>query len=158
MREWDAQHQRHSKGVEDAHQILQFKSVIPALQHCCRYPAVKACIKPILPAAAAFHSFPFASMIVFFGLYAGVVNNKSLPRYVRFNTMQAMLLDIVLVMPRLLETFLSPSSWGPQMYANYNTFIFIFITMWVVFGVSSCLMGTWGRIPYIADAADQQVR
>jgi hypothetical protein len=49
---------------------------------------VKACIQPILPAAATFHSLPFAGMIAFFGLYAGVVNNRSLPRYVRFNTMQ----------------------------------------------------------------------
>ena len=34
-------------------------------------------------------SFPFASLIVFFGIYAGIINNRSTwSRYVRFNAMQ----------------------------------------------------------------------
>ncbi len=45
-----------------------------------------------------------------------------------------------------------------QVYINSQSFVWVFITMWVVFGVSSALMGTWGRIPFVADAADQQVR
>lgn len=53
-----------------------------------RYPALKACIKPVLPFMAAYHSIPFGSLIVFFGLYLGMANNKYLSRFVRFNAMQ----------------------------------------------------------------------
>jgi hypothetical protein len=55
-----------------------------------RYPTLKAVIKPILPAVASFYSVPFASMIAFFGIYLGVVNNRNLSRFVRFNAMQVL--------------------------------------------------------------------
>jgi len=78
---------------------------------------------------------PFASLIVFFALYLGIVNNRAYSRYVRFNgqaravrslalalrlsspraslvrLQQAILLDIVLILPSLLENlFRMPSS------------------------------------------------
>ncbi|KAL6752349.1 hypothetical protein V8C86DRAFT_1814123 [Haematococcus lacustris] len=124
------------------------------------YPAVKACIKPVLPAISAFHSIPFGSLIAFFGIYLGIVNNQSMSRFVRVNAMQAMLLDVLLVMPRLVESVITvPSSgWGVQLYANFQSFIWIFTTAWVIFGIANSLLGQVGRIPFIAEAADQQVR
>ena len=55
---------------------------------CCRYPAVKTFVKPFLPTLVMYHSIPFGSLIAFFGLYVGVVNNRNLSRFVRFNAMQ----------------------------------------------------------------------
>ncbi len=71
-----------------------------------------------------------------------------------------MLLDILLVLPRLVETVVSPptSGWGLQLYAHTQSFVWVFITVWVVFGISSALMGTWGRIPFISDAANAQIQ
>jgi len=124
------------------------------------YPAVKAVVRPILPAVASFHSLPFASMIAFFGIYIGIINNRNMSKFVRFNGMQALLLDIMLVIPRLLETVLTPptSGWGLQVYINSQSFIWIFICAWVLFGVFNALTGTYGRIPFVGDAADAQIR
>ena len=74
--------------------------------------------------------------------------------------MQALLLDILLILPRLFETVLSPPTSGPlvQAYAYSHSFVWIFITAWVVYGIFSSLIGQYGRIPFIADAADQQIR
>ncbi len=36
-------------------------------------------------------------MVVFFAIYAGLVNNQRFSRFVRYNAMQSILLDIVLV-------------------------------------------------------------
>ena len=36
-------------------------------------------------------------LVVFFGIYLGIVNNQSLDRGVRFNALQAVLLDIILM-------------------------------------------------------------
>lgn len=41
-----------------------------------------------MPLLLAYHSLPFGSLLVFFGIYMGVVNNQNLSRYVRFNAMQ----------------------------------------------------------------------
>ncbi|GLC37932.1 hypothetical protein PLESTB_001501000 [Pleodorina starrii] len=124
------------------------------------YPAAKAAITPFLPAMGLYHSMPFGSFIAFFGLYIGVVNNPAFSRFVRFNAVQAILLDILLALPRLLETVLTPptSGWGAQLYIQSQSFIWVFTTMWVLFGVVSSFLGQYARIPFIADAADQQIR
>ncbi|KXZ55268.1 hypothetical protein GPECTOR_3g405 [Gonium pectorale] len=123
------------------------------------YPAAKAAIVPFLPAMSLYHSLPFGSFIVFFGLYIGVVNNRSFSRFVRFNAVQAILLDILLALPRLLETVLTPpaSGWGAQVYIYSQSFVWIFTTMWVVYGIVCSFLGQYARIPFIADAADQQI-
>ena len=123
-------------------------------------PLVRTCLKPILPAISAYSSFPMASFIAFFGLYLGVVNNRSMPRFARFNAMQAALLDISLVLPRLLETVITPPSagWGAQIYVQCQSAIWIVITACVLYGMISSLLGQYGRIPFIAEAADGQVQ
>ncbi|GIL65905.1 hypothetical protein Vafri_19537 [Volvox africanus] len=124
------------------------------------YPAARAAIQPFLPAMSLYHSLPFGSFIVFFGLYIGVVNNARFSRFVRFNAVQAILLDILLALPRLLETVFTPptSGWGAQLYIQSQSFIWVFTTMWVVYGIASSFLGQWARIPFIAEAADQQIR
>ena len=37
------------------------------------------------------------SLIIFFAIYAGIVNNQNFSRYVRFNALQSILLDIILM-------------------------------------------------------------
>ena len=82
------------------------------------------------------------------------------PPPARFNAMQALLLDIMLILPRLMESVISPptSGWGVDVYTYSQSFIWIFITAWVVYGIFSSLIGQYGRIPFIAEAADQQIR
>lgn len=124
------------------------------------YPPAKAAITPFLPAMGLYHSVPFGSFIAFFGLYIGVVNNPKFSRFVRFNAVQAILLDILLTLPRLLETVLTPpaSGWGAQVYVQSQSFIWVFMTMWVVYGVVSSFLGKWARIPFVSEAAEQQIR
>lgn len=40
---------------------------------------------------------PACSFLIFLGIYNGIVNNQNLPRFVRYNAMQAVLLDILLM-------------------------------------------------------------
>ena len=60
-------------------------------------PAAAALLQPILPLAQLYFSIPFAGLVVFFGIYLGIVNNASLPRFVRLHAMQAVLVDILLM-------------------------------------------------------------
>jgi len=48
-------------------------------------------------------AFPMLSFVAFLGLFLFVVRNKKLPRFVRFNTMQALLLEIILIFPQIRE-------------------------------------------------------
>ena len=103
---------------------------------------------------------PNHSLLCFFGIYLGVVNNTSWRRFVRFNAMQAVLLDILLILPRLIESLISPptAGWGLQAYISAQNTVWLFVTACVLYGIGSSLLGLMARIPFVADAADQQVR
>jgi uncharacterized membrane protein len=123
-------------------------------------PLLRQVISPLAPLLSVYHSFPFAHMIAFFGIYLGIANNQGLSRFVRFNAMQAMLLDVALVLPGLVEQLITlpTRGWGLDVYIWCNNAIWLTIAASVVFGVVTCLMGTQGRIPLVGDAADQQIR
>ena len=55
----------------------------------------------------------------------------------RFNATQALLLDILLILPRLMESVISPpmGGWGADVYIHSQSFIWIFITAWVIYGI-----------------------
>lgn len=91
-------------------------------------------------------------------LYLLVVNNPRYSRYVRFNCYQAILLDILLILPGLVERSFSPSGGAglEALILFYNT-VFLFIFSCFAFGSISCLLGKEPRLPVVADAADAQV-
>ncbi len=63
-------------------------------------------------------------------------------------------------LPGLFETIIRPPMSGPglQIYITlYNT-IWLFVAVCVAYGIASCLLGQTARLPYLAEAADQQVR
>lgn len=62
-----------------------------------QYPIFASLLAPLSPFARLYFSVPFFPLIVFFAVYLGIVNNQSLDRSVRYNAMQAILLDIVLM-------------------------------------------------------------
>lgn len=62
-----------------------------------QYPIFATVLAPLSPFARLYFSVPFFPLIVFFAVYIGIVNNQSLDRSVRYNAMQAILLDIILM-------------------------------------------------------------
>jgi uncharacterized membrane protein len=123
-------------------------------------PMLRQAVSPLFPLLQAYNSVPFAHMIAFFGIYIGIVNNSSIKRFVRFNAMQAMLLDVVLVLPSLIEQLITLPRSGPglEAYIWCNNAIWIGMAAAVVFGVVFSLLGQTARIPLVGDAADQQLR
>jgi uncharacterized membrane protein len=124
-----------------------------------QFPASRALLSPLSPLINLYYGVPFGTLVVFFGLYFGIVMNYSFSRYVRFNAMQSVLLSVLLVFPRLLEDVFRPALSGPglQIYISlYNT-IWLFVFACVAYGVGSSFLGKVARLPLIADAADQRV-
>ena len=49
-----------------------------------------------------YSSIPYANFVIFFTIYLALVKNPSFPRYVRFNAMQACVLDVLIVIPLIV--------------------------------------------------------
>eukprot|EP01024_Parvocaulis_polyphysoides_P045331 TRINITY_DN4238_c0_g1_i2.p1 TRINITY_DN4238_c0_g1~~TRINITY_DN4238_c0_g1_i2.p1 ORF type:complete len:233 (-),score=19.83 TRINITY_DN4238_c0_g1_i2:143-805(-) len=125
------------------------------------YPVFNKLLQPLQPLIEFYYGFPLGSLIVFFGIYLAIVNNMNLDRFVRLNAMQAILLDIILIVPQLLENVLKlrPTT-GLQVSAYmtvYNT-IWLFVFICVAYGMGACLVGFTARIPLVNSAAEQQTR
>src|SRR5919199_3703719 len=69
-----------------------------------QFPVLQLFFVPLAP-LLQIYSLPFASLIIFFALYLGVVRNENISHFIRFNAMQAIMLDIVLFLCQVLVQY-----------------------------------------------------
>eukprot|EP00887_Chlorella_sp_A99_P002307 scaffold10.g2307.t1 len=126
-----------------------------------QFPQLGAVFVPLEPLARLYFSVPFAGLVSFFIVYLGVVNNTRWSRFVRYNAMQAILLDVLLIVPGVVESVLRPSGlggFGLTLYIQLYNAIFLFLLVCFAYGIASCMLGKSARLPIVGDAADMQVR
>lgn len=111
-------------------------------------------------------------LIVFFGLYLGVVRNETLSHFLRFNTIQALLLAIFTFLCKALLDLLHISQsvvsggfgsatslpidlifWG-----IVSSAIFIAVVGASIYAIVQSLRGQYAEMPLISEAAHSQVR
>jgi hypothetical protein len=122
------------------------------------FPLLGLIFLPLLPLLRIYYGVRYAGMIIFFALWLLVVRNEKIHHFIRFNTMQAIILDIVIFLCSILTDIvkLVPGS-GFAMQTLYTT-IFMGILAAVVYSVAQSLMGKYAEIPAISDAVHMQVR
>lgn len=122
------------------------------------FPLLGLIFLPLLPLLRIYYSVRYAGIIIFFALWLLVVRNEKISHFIRFNTMQAIILDIVIFLCGILTDIvkLVPGS-GFAMQTLYTT-IFVGIVAAVVYCVAQSLMGKYAEIPAISDAVYMQVR
>ncbi|KAI4310858.1 hypothetical protein MLD38_035805 [Melastoma candidum] len=123
------------------------------------YPRLSLLLEPLLPVVSLYRSLPYASFVAFFALYLGVVRNPSFSHYVRFNAMQAVTLDVLLVLPLLLQRIFSPgrAGFGFQVMVWGHNLLFVFSAICFVYSLGSCVLGRTPHLPFVADAAGRQL-
>ncbi|KAD4386349.1 hypothetical protein E3N88_26518 [Mikania micrantha] len=123
-----------------------------------QFSFIQTLIQPLVPAIRVFKSFPFNGTLVFLTLYFGVVRNPNFSRYVRFNAMQAVVLDVLLIFPDLLERGSDlKDGVGFDLIMSLDSTVFLFMLVCLIYGSSCCCLGMVPRLPIVADAADRQV-
>ncbi|KAL4324980.1 hypothetical protein GQ457_11G012410 [Hibiscus cannabinus] len=123
-----------------------------------QFTPIQVLIQPLFPAIKVFKSFPLNGFLVFLTLYFVVVRNPNFSRYVRFNTMQAIVLDVLLIFPDLLERSFNPKEGlGLDVVMSVDSTVFLFLLVCLIYGSSSCVFGQLPRLPIVAEAADRQV-
>ncbi|KAF8038458.1 hypothetical protein BT93_B1101 [Corymbia citriodora subsp. variegata] len=124
-----------------------------------KYPSLSLLFDPILPLLSLYKSVPYASFVAFFALYLGVVRNPSFSHYVRFNAMQAVTLDVLLVLPILLQRIFNPGRAGLAfrvMVWGHNA-VFVFSAACFLYSLASSILGRTPYLPFVADAAGRQL-
>lgn len=117
-------------------------------------PALALAFTPLFPLLQIYDSVPFAGLVVFFALFFLVVRNESIAHFIRFNTMQAILIDIVLVLCGIgLPLF--GASFAGEILSNT---VFIGLVAAVGYSVIQSALGRYAEVPVISEAVYMQVR
>ncbi|MFN4194373.1 MAG: Tic20 family protein [Thermosynechococcus sp.] len=120
------------------------------------FPPLQALVLVVLP-VAVIYSIPFAGLLVFMLLYLLVVRNNRVSLFIRYNTMQALLMGIVLFIVQLLvQLLIRVASFDLLIKVLFN-FVFIATVIGVGYAVVQSVRGIYAEIPTLSDATKSQV-
>lgn len=121
-----------------------------------QFPVLQLLLIPLAP-LMQIYSLPLASLIIFFALYLGVVRNENISHFIRFNAMQAILLDIVLMLCGVVLPIFRGFQVAFIAETLYNM-VFLGAFAAFVYAVVQSLLGRYAEIPPLSDAVYMQVR
>jgi Chloroplast import apparatus Tic20-like len=121
-----------------------------------QFPVLRLLFVPLVP-LMQIYSLPFASLVIFFALYLGVVRNENISHFIRFNAMQAILLDIVLMLCGLVLPILAKAFQITFIAETLYNMVFLGVLAAFIYAVVQSALGRYAEIPPISDAVYMQV-
>ena len=125
-----------------------------------QFPFLEYLKIPLIPLAIVYSLIPFGlgSLLVFILLFVAVVRNEKIPHFIRFNTMQAILISILLAIIDLIyDVILQPLIQGFFAEVLFNT-IFLGVLAMVGYGIVQSARGLYAEMPLISEASYLQTR
>ncbi|QEY32597.1 hypothetical protein EVJ50_10565 [Synechococcus sp. RSCCF101] len=120
-------------------------------------PALQWSTLPALPILMVERAIPFGGFLLFLVLFLVVVRNPRIPYFIRFNVLQAILIDIVLVLLGLVfQVVLVPLQADFATRTLSNT-IFLGTVVVVLFAAIECARGREADIPTLSSAVRMQL-
>ncbi|MGF1539639.1 MAG: Tic20 family protein [Pleurocapsa sp.] len=117
-------------------------------------PALRIILIPLTPVAYIYGSIPFAGLIIFFVLFLAVVRNPKISYFIRFNTLQAILLSIGVFLLSLARMILQI----PFLWQTFSSVVFLAALGACLYSMIQSILGRYAEIPTISDAAYSQLR
>jgi len=134
--------------------LVSFQFGIPLFT---QFPVLQPLLIPFLPLLPL--TGGLFGLVIFFALFMLVVRNDNINRFIRFNTMQAILLDILLVLCGIIVNLvLRPVLGGGLFLETIYNVIFLGTLIAVIYSVIQSALGRYAEIPTLSDAVHMQVR
>lgn len=124
-----------------------------------QFPILNLIFIPVAPVAIIYRSIPFANLIIFFVLFLAVVRNERISHFIRFNTMQSILLDIALFLVGIVLNMALLPILGRGFLAEtlYNV-VFLGTIAACGYSMIQSWLGRYAELPGISQAVYNQVR
>ena len=121
------------------------------------FPWVAYLALPATPVLLLERSIPFGGFLLFLVLFLVVVCNPNVPYYLRFNVLQAILLDILLVVLALAFNVLLSPLGNSLMIRTLNNTVFIGALVLVLYASIQCVRGKEADLPTLSEAVRMQL-
>ncbi|NER78143.1 MAG: hypothetical protein F6K42_00920 [Leptolyngbya sp. SIO1D8] len=124
-----------------------------------QFPILAGVLVPFTPLIRVYTGFPFAGLIVFILLLTLVVRNTNVSHFIRFNTMQAILLDILLILGQIILNMVLVPVVGTGLFVDtILNIVLIGILASIAYSVVQTIRGQYAEIPTLSEAVYMQVR
>ncbi|MDJ0679726.1 MAG: hypothetical protein QNJ18_07665 [Xenococcaceae cyanobacterium MO_167.B52] len=107
----------------------------------------------LIPYSIIRNIIPFGDIVIFFALFLLVVRNERIKHFIRFNTMQSLLLDIALTLLAMGMRILGSN----LITAVLSSVIFMMTLIVCIYSIIQCALGKYPDIPGISQAVYTQV-
>ncbi|PZU98955.1 MAG: hypothetical protein DCE90_03910 [Pseudanabaena sp.] len=125
-------------------------------------PILETIFKPVLVLDQTLsHSiidFISIRLVVWFSIFFLVVRNYEVSQFIRFNSIQALLLDIIVILVGVIVSLIGQLSFLFFVLEILLNATFIGINAAFLYCVFRCVRGEYAEIPIISEAARYQVR
>ena len=123
-----------------------------------QFPIAQMGLLPILPVLTIYRQIPFAGLILFLALFFGVVRNENISRFIRFNVLQAILLDLILMVCNLILPLVGNGFQLALLTETLFNTVFLGVLFTFIYGVYKSSRGQYAEIPAISEAVNMQIR
>ena len=121
------------------------------------FPWISYLALPATPVLLLERSIPFGGFLLFLVLFLVVVRNPNVPYYLRFNVLQAILLDILLVVLAFAFNVLLSPLGNSLMIRTLNNTVFIGALVLVLYASIQCIRGKEADLPSLSEAVRMQL-
>lgn len=123
-----------------------------------QFPELQVILIPLAPVIFIYSKIPLAGLVVFFLLFLLVVRNERIIHFIRFNTMQAILIDILLVLCSLVQQYLLGPLGANLVTQTLLNIVFLGTFAACGYSIVQSLRGLYAEIPTLSEAVHAQVR
>ena len=138
--------------------MLPWSDAIPFGSHLMsQFPWLQWLTLPALPLVLLERGIPFGNLLVFFVLFLAVARNPNVPYFLRFNTLQAILVDIVVVLLGYgFQLLITPLGNGLILRTLGST-VLLGVLAVVLFALIECVQGREPDLPGLSQAVRMQL-
>ncbi len=112
---------------------------------------------PALPIIYLENTVPFGGLMIFLLLFIAVIRNPKVPYFLRFNTLQALLIDItVVILSYAFRIILQPFGFSLFVRTLSDT-VMVAILAVMIFAIIECLQAKEPDLPGISQAVRAQL-
>jgi hypothetical protein len=126
------------------------------------FPPLSALMLPAMPALllqnlGSMGGMNLGGLLLFVLLFAAVVRNPQVPYTIRFNTLQALMLDILLVVIGLVFQLLQSLLGGGLLFRTLANTVFLGTLLVLLFIIVQVLRGKEADLPTLSEAVRMQL-
>ena len=124
-----------------------------------KYPFIQIIQIPAIPIILIERSIPygFGSLLLFLGIFLGLVRNSKVSYFLRFNALQSLLINIgIIIISFIFQIFFNPFG-NTLIIRTFSSTLLISVLSMIIYCVWSCTQGNEPDLPVISQATKMQL-